>query len=348
MLIMARLGLAGEVRALGREVETGEVRDLNGRLLTVMDARDAERVYGAPMIAMTRGSLGALLAAHVPPERLRLGARSLSLHDRPAGRGLSIRFDQSHGVDAQLVIGADGANSVMRGYVAPDARLHYSGQVSYRGVAPIARRVALPPVSREIWGPGQRFGFVRVSEDDLYWFCTLDEPFTASDLQDEHRHARLQRLFARFPGPVPAILAESDPESTLRLPMHDLTPPARWHRGPVVLMGDAAHATTPNLGQGGAQAIEDAWVLADRLAKAVARAPSAPLVEIAQTAFSEYERIRARKARMVVRTSRRLGEMAHWRNPLARALRNALFTRAPKRVMQRQLDALFRLPYLES
>ena len=103
----------------------------------------------------------------------------------------------------------------------------------------------------------------------------------------------------------------------------------------MVLLGDAAHATTPNLGQGGAQAMEDAWVLADRLASS--ESPAA--------AFAEYERIRGPKARMVVNTSWRFGKLVHLSNPIARGARNLLLRLTPESVGRRQSEALYRLNY---
>src|SRR6185436_7867152 len=123
---------------------------------------------------------------------------------------------------------------------------------------------------------------------------------------------RLATLVEPFPAPVPPLIAATDAARITRTDLTDLAPIERWHRGRVALLGDAAHATTPNLGQGGAQAIEDAWVLADRLA-----AHDTP-----EAAFADYERIRMPKARMVVNTSWRFGKMAHLANPLARAARN--------------------------
>jgi 2-polyprenyl-6-methoxyphenol hydroxylase-like FAD-dependent oxidoreductase len=142
-------------------------------------------------------------------------------------------------------------------------------------------------------------------------------------------------MAASFPAPVPELVAATDVERMLRTDMYDLAALPAWGRGRVVLLGDAAHATTPNLGQGGAQAIEDAYVLAEQLA-----ANARP-----EDAFAAYQRIREPKARMVVDTSRRLGRIVHLGNPLARGLRNAALRLTPAVVARKQMEALYSLDY---
>src|SRR5690606_3165299 len=108
-----------------------------------------------------------------------------------------------------------------------------------------------------------------------------------------------------------------------------------WHRGRVVLIGDAAHATTPNLGQGGAQAIEDGYALARTLYEESS----------VQVALSRFENMRMKKARMIVERSWQLGKVSHWSGSVARAVRNFALRRTPDSVAVRQLDELARLTY---
>jgi len=103
----------------------------------------------------------------------------------------------------------------------------------------------------------------------------------------------------------------------------------------VALLGDAAHAITPNLGQGGAKAIEDAWVLAESLAHNSER----------EQAFAAYQRVRQAKATMIVNRSWQMGKLAHLKNPLGRMLRNSLMRGVPPSVGQKQFDALSMLNY---
>jgi 2-polyprenyl-6-methoxyphenol hydroxylase-like FAD-dependent oxidoreductase len=185
-----------------------------------------------------------------------------------------------------------------------------------------------------VWSAGARVGFSAIGHGLVYWYATADAPAGGTDAPGTLR-PRLDALAAAFPAPVPALLAATDVADITRTDLTDFAPIPRWHLGRVALIGDAAHATTPNLGQGGAQAIEDAWVIADRLAASASPA----------AAFAEYERIRTPKARSVVNTSWRFGKLAHLSNPLARGARNLLVRLTPSRIARRQSDALYRLNY---
>jgi 2-polyprenyl-6-methoxyphenol hydroxylase-like FAD-dependent oxidoreductase len=101
-----------------------------------------------------------------------------------------------------------------------------------------------------------------------------------------------------------------------------------------VLLGDAAHGTTPNLGQGGAQAVEDAWVIAEQIAAH----------DRSEDAFAAYEQVRRRKASMIIKRARQLGRVGHLRNPLGRALRNLAVRLTPANITRRELSRIYQPP----
>jgi 2-polyprenyl-6-methoxyphenol hydroxylase-like FAD-dependent oxidoreductase len=103
----------------------------------------------------------------------------------------------------------------------------------------------------------------------------------------------------------------------------------------VVLLGDAAHAMTPNLGQGGAQAIEDAYALAEKLA-------AGPTPE---EAFRQYQALRMPKVRWIVKTAWRLGQLSHWRSRWAQGLRDLVLRCLPRRMQEKQLERLYALDF---
>jgi 2-polyprenyl-6-methoxyphenol hydroxylase-like FAD-dependent oxidoreductase len=141
--------------------------------------------------------------------------------------------------------------------------------------------------------------------------------------------------YAQFPDPIPAILRQTPASEIIRTDLWDLTPLKHWSQGRVVLLGDAAHAMTPNLGQGGAQAIEDAWVLAAQLA---AHADPAE-------AIAAYERLRRERVTSIVRQAADIGRVAHLRNPWLQWIRNALLRMTGTRMNRRQFDDLYTLRY---
>jgi 2-polyprenyl-6-methoxyphenol hydroxylase-like FAD-dependent oxidoreductase len=146
---------------------------------------------------------------------------------------------------------------------------------------------------------------------------------------------RLLDAYQEFPNPIPEILAAASAEDTVRTDLFDFPPMSAWSRHNVVLLGDAAHAMTPNLGQGGAQAVEDAFVLAEQFGQASSVAE----------ALENYERIRVPKAKWIVKTAWSFGRISHWRNPWARRARDEAIRWTPSSISQKQLDKLYSLNY---
>lgn len=187
----------------------------------------------------------------------------------------------------------------------------------------------------EVWGGAPRFGFSAVNPSQVYWFAPITAPEgrATTDVADEDM-ATLRARYAEFPGPIPDVIAHTTAADTIRVDLHDFAPIINWHGCRVVLVGDAAHAMTPNLGQGGAQAIEDAYVLAASLD-----------AEDLDAALTEYARVRRPKASRIVRTARWLGKLAHVEGRWPRRLRNTALRSTPELVNRRQLDTLYSLGY---
>jgi 2-polyprenyl-6-methoxyphenol hydroxylase-like FAD-dependent oxidoreductase len=146
------------------------------------------------------------------------------------------------------------------------------------------------------------------------------------------KNSDLVDLFSAY-HPIVVQLIKTTPTNSLHVAtMADLQPIKNWYTSNIVLLGDAAHATTPNLGQGACQAIEDAYALANCLAKHNNQ----------EKAFAAYQQLRLSKANGIVRTSRLLGEVAHFSNPLATTLRNSLMRITPNFIQQQQLARTFK------
>lgn len=333
MQVLGRLGVADAVLEAGERLERAEIRDFRGGLLQAADVGAAARRFGYPTVAVHRGRLQRVLLDHLPADAVQAGRECREVAQ--ADGGAVVRFGDGGEVEAEVVVGADGAGSRVRAGLFPGAALRYSGQSSYRAVVPFRLPDGFAGVGWEVWGPGRRFGFSAIEEGEVYWYATLDAPAGARDASAAETRRRLDAMAAPFPAPVPALIAATDAAGMLRTDMYDLPRLPSWHRGRVVLLGDAAHATTPNLGQGGAQAVEDAYVLAEQLA-----AHAGP-----EAAFAAYRRIREPKARVVVDRSRQLGRIAHLRSPLGRALRDALLRLTPASVVRRQAESLYELNY---
>ena len=331
MQVLDRLGLARDVARAGVSLQRLQVQTLEGRLLQSVDLSEAEARYRQTTVSVLRSALQRVLVGALLPGTLHLGRRCTGVETQ-GHRPVATFGDER--VEADLVVGADGLRSVVREAVVPNARLRSAGQVCALGIARAALPSNLSGTAREIWGGPSRFGFSPVTPGLVYWFApVLAHDAEGSRLLVGGSTDALRKRYASFPSPVPELLAATAGGDVIEVELGGLVPLRMWHRGRVVLVGDAAHAMTPNLGQGGAQSLEDAFALA----RGLAEAPDLP------TALQRYERTRRPRATRIARTAWWLGKAAHVRSPWARLLRDAALRSTPNRAQERQLDALYTL-----
>ncbi len=306
------------VRAMAAWQTTGEIRLPGGRRLARTDHAAAVRRFGGPVAVAHRAEVVALLAARLPDGAVRTGARAALVdagdpgaEDRPARVRIEGAADGGAELTADLVVAADGIHSAVRralfpGHPAP----RYAGFTAWRLVVPAPDGVH---GAHETWGPGSSWGTVPLTGGRIYAYATAAVPPGGRAADDER--AELLRRFGTWHHPVPALLAAADPAAVLRNDVCTAAaPPPAFHRGRVALLGDAVHPMTPNLGQGGCQAIEDAVVLAHL---------AAPDGELA-AALTAYTRQRLPRTMDVVRRAERIGRVTTWRSRPACLLRAAL------------------------
>ncbi|MFJ9075063.1 FAD-dependent oxidoreductase [Streptomyces sp. NPDC102278] len=326
-------------RAAGRSIAAAMgVRRPDGRWLSRADTAAMAARYGRPPLAVHRGSLTAALAAALPAGTIRYGTGVSSVgQTAPNGprRGCErpvVRTAGGAELTADLVVAADGIHSPTRRRYVPDhPGLRYSGETAWRTVLAAASdggRPVAEPVAAETWGRGERFGTVPLADGRVYVYATAVAP-------EGHRpadvRAELLRRFRTWHDPIPALLERMDPAAVLQHDLYDLAAPLpRHHLGRLVWIGDAAHAMTPNLGQGGCQAIEDAVVLAH-----LVDGPDVP------TALAAYDAARGARTDALRVRARRAGRIAAVTNPLAVAARDLAVRATPARVARRALDDLF-------
>ncbi|MEU2795605.1 FAD-dependent monooxygenase [Streptomyces sp. NPDC007117] len=283
--------------------------------------------YGLLARAVHRGLLIDSLAAALPPGALRLGVPVSGVDD--AGDAVVVRTSAGE-LRADAVVAADGLRSVLRGQLFPGhPGPRYAGETGWRAVLSGAGLPALP--AAETWGSGERFGIVPLVDGRVYVYATA---VTGPGTRPADHLAELIRRFGAWHDPIPALLDRLDgPDSAgiLHHDFHELAAPLpRFHAGRGALLGDAAHAMTPNLGQGGCQAIEDAVVLAHLLAGDT----DVP------AALAAYTAARHGRTTRISRRSRRIGDLARLSHPLAVAVRNLAVRATPSAVTTRGLDTL--------
>lgn len=293
------LGLGAAVRDEGLVQAAGGIRDRRGRWIVRSDNERMIARHGDGITVLPRARLLAILRDALPSAVV----RTSSPVEHPAE------------IDADLVVGADGIGSVVRRLVAPRARPRGTGTVAWR----LAASVEDPPdEGGETWGDGCYAGVapLRDGRVNLWAVVRADEP-AAHDLD------ALRRRFANFHHPIPTLLAAADPDSAHVTELAWLPPLPSFVRDHRVLLGDAAHAMTPNLGQGGCLALEDAAVLS-RSADDLAR----------------YDRLRRPRTARLTRRARLAGHVAGLSGAFPTAGRDALGRLVPSAMTVRALDGV--------
>jgi 2-polyprenyl-6-methoxyphenol hydroxylase-like FAD-dependent oxidoreductase len=309
MRALDHIGAGDSVRRASLKLARSEMRAREGRTVTIqMDPAELEKRFGLPELVrmIHRADLVAALAEHLPPEVVRFGHECVAVENfenRPR-----VQFASGHTDEADVVIGADGIRSVVRSAILGPEEPRYSGYTCWRGVCPRPQGLE-PGYIGEWWGRGKRLGITTIPGDRIYWFAVENAPPGGRE-PDERAH--LLATFAGWPEPGPTLLATTPDDRIIRNDIIDRPPVRVWSKGAVGLIGDAAHPTTPNLGQGGCLALEDAVALARQL---VANPNPARALE----AFA-LERVP--RATAIVRESWRFGRLAHKQGRLVCWLRD--------------------------
>ena len=257
MEVLRALGLGERLAAIGNRPDVLEVRDPDDRLLSALPLGEIWERSGAPGYVVSRTDLQDLLLDAVGPERLRLGARCTGLEQ--SDTEVVVRFDGGLEASGDLAVGADGIHSAVSGVVVPGVEPSYAGIASWVGIVP---NDGLHPVNIvvEYLGEGKRCGLLPLSNNRVYF------NFAAAWDRGQSRPARgwtevIERMFAGWPPQVPAVIGRLEGREPIYLEICDLPHLDRWSAGRATLLGDAAHATTPTVGQGACQALEDVAVL---------------------------------------------------------------------------------------
>src|SRR6516225_2674085 len=262
MRMLLSVGLAAGVENAGAVVRRWCFCDEHGDLLS---ETDLEALWGdaGPCVGIERSKLQRALLPGVANVRCRLGTSVISLAQD--GRRVSVGFSDGSTGDYDLVVGADGIKSTVRALTLRTAAPADLGAMNWRSIAPL-RPAGLTALELHL-GDGCLFGLVPMGTRRTYGFAYVVQPRFYDPLQG--RLERLRNRFAAFGGRVQEYLASLEHDDQVICSAMEWMELENWHRGRVVLVGDAAHASSPMMGQGGCMAMEDACVLAEELRAAV-------------------------------------------------------------------------------
>jgi 2-polyprenyl-6-methoxyphenol hydroxylase-like FAD-dependent oxidoreductase len=260
------LDLEEDVLAIGTAVETTEFRTYRGELLSKLEIGELGRQHGGPSVIVHRGALLELLATELPRESIHVGMTCTGFDAFSNDDVVTAHFANGEMRDADVLIGADGLHSFIREKLHGDESLRRTGQVAIVGIAEGCSGVLDVGTTIATVGAGLRFWAGPMRDGRVYWYATVKESDHISDDPGVARE-QLLRLYAGWHDPIERLIDATDDTEWIRTTISDREPIRWWGRGRVTLIGDAAHPTTPDLGQGACQALESAVELARCLAE---------------------------------------------------------------------------------
>jgi 2-polyprenyl-6-methoxyphenol hydroxylase-like FAD-dependent oxidoreductase len=318
--ILHELGLRDDLAHSSVTTPIWRILDTHGRTLAQIHPQRSE----IPAISLRRSDLQRILARRLRQE-VQFAHEVTGARDVAPDR-VKILFSNELSFESSLVAACDGIRSPLRRTYFDDSREHPFSYIGWRAVVDFVPPGWEAGLVTESWGLGMRFGLADVSDGRCYWYASANRGPTTM----EERKALLLRLFSRWHPPITDVIAATPGHEILETSIAELPLPPRMYRGRMVLLGDAAHAMTPNLGQGAAMAIEDAWELAKCLEN--------PDVQVA---LKSYDRHRRQRLRLVQLASRAVGMAIQTKSPLLAACRDQLLRLTPSFVAQAGVNWIF-------
>jgi len=326
MQVYEKLGLRKVIEENGNPISSMNITKSNLKPLSKIDLSYFEQKHNTKNIAIHRGKLQQILIDKLKSNKINLDHKLTSIVKNE--NGYDLNFENGNKIQSSTVLGADGLNSIVRQNIFPNNSIRNANQICWRGVTEYELPVKYRNELNEAWGKSERFGFVQIAENKVYWYALKSFKKNKSEFSINDLH----QYFSSYNSIIKDIINSTKKEQVNTAEISDLKPTNTWFKGNVCLIGDSAHATTPNMGQGACQAIEDAYVFSECLNK----------YSITKT-LSEYQKLRLPKAHQVVKTSWIVGKMAHLSNPILIGLRNQMLRLTPSSVNRKQNEQIFQL-----
>lgn len=323
--VIEKLGkhdLAKGIKNVGQVIDTMEVLDDKNNMLSKMKLKK-----NTVNLTMTRQSLIDIIKSYVPNQIIFTNHHVTDIDN--GALKVTLHFETQEQESFDLCIGADGIHAKTREVTVPNSKPIYQGYTVFRGLVEDVD-IKHTNIAKEYWSKKGRVGIVPLLNNQAYWFISINAKEKDKKMQS-YGKPHLQARFNHFPNEVRKILDKQSETDILLHDIYDLNPLKSFIYQRVVLLGDAAHATTPNMGQGAGQAMEDAIILANCIA-------SYDFDE----ALQRYDKLRVKHTKKVTLRSRKIGKIAQRRNRFVVAVRNAIAKMIPNKLISNQTRFLYK------
>lgn len=332
MQALAHLGLKDEVEKIGHHVSNYNILNQKGSILVAPNTNALRDQYKQENFTIHRADLHEYLLSKIDQKKVILNKRAVRFEEQ--NNHIVLHFEDGTQHTCKYLIIADGVKSPLRQQIIPQSIPRYSGYTCWR--ATIDNSEIKLNTGSETWGQAGRFGMTPLVGNRIYWYAcvnsTKDNPiFKNYTIEDIRKH------FQDYHQPIPTILAHTKHDDLIWNDIIDIKPLKNLAYNNILLIGDAGHATTPNLGQGACQALEDVAVLIDELKEK----------NNVTEAFRSFEKRRLARTKYITDTSKFIGEVAQWENPFMISLRNTILKNIPQRLAQRNLNKLLSVNFME-
>ncbi|MBP1996797.1 FAD-dependent monooxygenase [Paenibacillus eucommiae] len=325
------LGIGREIEAAGQTLDELRIVSSEGKIIQRSNSAMIKQKYGADNFTILRADLLTVLMRSLESAIIRTSKKCIRFE--ATENHVQVWFADGSSDEGDVLVAADGIHSVIRKELLPDAKPSYAGYTCWRAVIDDRPEFRFDRrVFTETWGTKGRFGIVPLANNKIYWFACKNAPANDSHSANAGPSTLLANFF-RYHDPIPQMLEHTPDDRLIWNDIVYLKPIRRFAFGRVALLGDAAHATTPNMGQGAGQAIEDAIILAGSLKQTP---------DVA-AALKQYEEERVTRTGKITRMSNRIGQMAQLEQPWLTALRNKALPLLPKSMAEKQLEFLYRV-----
>ncbi|OEH94542.1 FAD-dependent monooxygenase [Bacillus solimangrovi] len=320
--ILAEWGLLELLNERGHKLERFVISSNKGRTLATLNLKQDTK----QTVAIHRADLHEILLKQLRDIPIYYGKKAVQYFQDE--HGIKVVFNDGEAVTGDLLIAADGIHSVIRKQLLPNKSIRYAGYTCWRGVTNTKEQIKLADELHEIWGANGRFGYVPISNEKVYWYMLMKRQLS-DVIISTYTVSNLKEYMEGYPQPVLDLLKNTPNEQIINHDIYDLPPINQYAFGKVALVGDAAHAMTPNLGQGACQGIEDAYVLGQCLHNNI------------ETGLKEYENRRVARASKISKLSYKIGSIAQFDNPFLCTIRNGLMMSTPQFLSQKQNEFIY-------